>query len=99
MTLEVSPAFSFARANHVVRASIQADPDNRSVEIIAESWDLYRSCEIALNGDRAPRVNIVEFRSLPPGAYEITATLIGPGGRERAMVRLEVNVMSTGGSY
>jgi hypothetical protein len=57
------------------------------------------SSEIPLNGDRAPRINIVEFRNLPRGAYEITATLIGPGGRERAMVRQEVNVMSTGGGY
>jgi hypothetical protein len=99
MTLRVSPAVSFAPANLVVRASIQADPDNRFVQIVAESRDFYRSSEIQLDGDRAPRTNMFEFRSLPQGAYEVTATLIGPGGHERAVVRQLVNVMSSGAGY
>ena len=60
---------------------IEADQDNRAVEIIAESADFYRSSEIQLEGDKAPRTTNFEFRSLPPGTYEVRALLIGTGGR------------------
>jgi hypothetical protein len=96
MTIRVSPAVSFAPANLVVRATIAADPDNRTVEIVAESSEFYRSSEIQLDGDRAPRTSVFEFRSLPPGTYEVKATLRGPSG-ERAAVRQQVNVMASGG--
>jgi hypothetical protein len=96
MTLKVSPAVAFAPANLVVRAFIVADADNRAVEISAESTDFYRSSEIQLEGDKAARTNTFEFRSLPPGSYEVRARLIGAGGQERATVRQQVNVISGG---
>jgi hypothetical protein len=99
LTLRVSPAVSFAPTNLVVRASIEADADNRSVEIVAESPNFYRSSEIQLDGNKAPRTNMFEFRSLPPGTYEVKGTLIGPGGHERAMVRQQVKVMPSGAAY
>src|SRR5262245_59280713 len=92
LTLRVSPAVSFAPANLVVRATIPADADNRAVEIVAESEDFYRSSEIQLDGDRAPRTSLFEFRSLPPGTYEVKAVLRGSMGVERASVRQQVNV-------
>src|SRR5262249_20185377 len=75
LTLRVSPAVAFAPANLVVRTTIEADPDNRAVQIRAESDDFYRSSEMQLNGDSAPRTTMFEFRSLPPGTYEVTAAL------------------------
>src|SRR5262245_56837688 len=96
LTLRVSPAVAFAPANLVVRASIAADADNRTIEIVAESDTFYRSSEIQLDGDRAPRMSLFEFRSLPPGAYEVNAVLRGSAGRERATVRQSVNVISNG---
>jgi hypothetical protein len=99
MTLKVSPAISFAPANLVVRATIEADAENRSVEIIAESSDFYRSSEIQLNGDSAPRTNQFEFRSLPPGTYEVKAILYGSGGDPRAEVRQQVNVIQSGAGH
>lgn len=98
LTLRVSPAVSFAPANLVVRATIAADADNRVVEIVAESEDFYRSSEIQLDGDRAPRTSMFEFRSLPPGTYEVKAILRGSTGGERASVRQQVNVIANGGS-
>jgi hypothetical protein len=94
--LKVSPAVAFAPANLVVRATIPADADNRAIEIVAESDDFYRSSEIQLEGDRAARTNLFEFRSLPPGSYEVRATLVGANGQSRAMIRRQVNVIASG---
>jgi hypothetical protein len=94
--LKVSPAVAFAPANLVVRATIPADADNRAIEVVAESDDFYRSSEIQLEGDRAARTNIIEFRSLPPGSYEVRATLVGANGQSRAMIRRQVNVIASG---
>jgi hypothetical protein len=95
MTMRVSPAVSFAPANLIVRATIAANPDNRAVEVIAESEDFYRSSEIQLDGDRAPRTTVFEFRSLPSGTYEVKARLVGTTG-QRAAIRQQVNVIASG---
>ena len=96
ITIKVSPAVSFAPANLIVRTMIVADADNRAVEIIAESTDFYRSSEIQLDGDKAPRTTMFEFRSLPQGTYEVRANLIGAGGQQRAWVRQQINVIAGG---
>src|ERR1700737_2301517 len=69
LSMRVSPSLSFAPANLFVRAMIETDRANRGVEIVAESSDFYRSSEIELAGDQAPRTTTFEFRSLPPGTY------------------------------
>jgi hypothetical protein len=99
LTIRVSPAVAFAPANLVVRASIAASADNRRVEIVAESEDFYRSSEIQLDGERAPRTTVFEFRSLPPGTYEVKAVLRGSGGDERAAVRQQINVIASGAGH
>ena len=99
LMLRVSPAVAFAPANLVVRATIVANESNRAVEIIAESEDFYRSSEIQLEGDRAPRTSMFEFRSLPPGTYEVRAVLRGTRGEERATARQQINVMSSGAGH
>jgi hypothetical protein len=96
MTLRVTPAVAFAPANLIVRATIENNSANRSVEIVAESEDFYRSSEIELEGNTAPRTSMFEFRSLPPGAYEVRAVLYGVGGDARAEVRQQVNVIASG---
>lgn len=95
ITMNVSPAVAFAPANLVVRATIDADADNRAVEIIAESSDFYRSSEIELEGSKASRTTTFEFRSLPPGSYEVRATLFGSSGK-RGVARRQVNVIPSG---
>ena len=99
LTLRVSPAVAFAPANLVVRATIAADESNRAVEIVAESESFYRSSEIQLEGDRAPRTNMFEFRSLPPGNYEVRATLRGSRGEDRSTIRQRVNVIASGAGH
>ena len=96
LTLRVSPSVSFAPANLVVRAVIEADAANRAVEIVAESPDFYRASEIQLDGDRAPRTNTFEFRSLPSGTYLVAARLLGADGETRALVRSQIDVIESG---
>jgi hypothetical protein len=96
LTMKVSPAVAFAPANLIVRAMVVADPDNRAVEIIAESPDFYRSSMIPLEGDKAARTNTFEFRSLPPGIYEVRANLLGSNGEPRATIRQQINVIASG---
>jgi len=96
LSIRVTPAVSFAPANLIVRATIESDAANRSMEIVAESEDFYRSSEIQLDGDNAPRTSMFEFRSLPPGTYEVRAVLYGTMGDARAEVRQQVNVISSG---
>lgn len=96
ITMKVSPAVAFAPANLVVRAMIVADADNRAVEIVAESDDFYRSSMIQLEGEKAARTSMFEFRSLPPGTYEVRANLIGANGDLRACIRQQINVIASG---
>ncbi len=98
LALRVSPAVSFAPANLVVRATIPADSENRAVEVVAESTEFYRSSEIELDGARAPRTSLFEFRSLPPGTYEVRATLRAVDGHSLANVRQQINVIDSGGT-
>jgi len=93
VTMQVSPAMSFAPANLVIRARLEPYVNNRAMEVIAESADFYRSSAIELAGDRAPRTVTFEFRGLPPGEYEVTAAVIGTDHRRRALVRSRVYVM------
>jgi hypothetical protein len=96
MMLKISPTVAFAPANLIVRTMIEADAHNRAVEIVAESDDFYRSSEIQLDGEHAPRTTTFEFRSLPPGTYEVKATLLGSDGAPLATVRHQMNVIATG---
>ena len=96
LSIRVSPAFSFAPANLVIRTSVEPDEKNRSLEVIADSSEFYRSSTITLEGDRAPKTTMVEFRSLPPGDYEVTAMLIGADGHRRATAHAQINVVVPG---
>lgn len=94
MTMSVSPQVSFAPGRVVVRATIEKDEQNRAVEFVAESTDFYRSSTRHLDGDRAAKTTVVEFRSLPRGDYRVSARLLGPGDEIRAIVQRAVIVAS-----
>jgi len=96
LSMRVSPAMSFAPANLVIRTRLEPEADNRAMEVVADSGDFYRSSAIQLEGNRAPRTVTFEFRSLPPGDYEVTAVVIGADGQRRALARSHVNVIEMG---
>jgi len=98
MFMKVTPAVAFAPANLIVRAVVEADADNRAIAVVAESEDFYRSSEIQLDGDHAPRTSTFEFRSLPPGKYNVRAMLMGRSSEPRVTLQQQVNVMASGAS-
>ena len=99
LALKVSPVVSFAPANLVVRATVEANAENRSIEIVAESVDFYRSSLIQLDGDRAPRTSMFEFRSLPTGNYQVRGILRDVSGRELASIQSQVNVVGADSGF
>lgn len=95
ITMKVSPAVAFAPANLIIRTMIEANENNRTMEIIAESPEFYRSSEIQLDGAHAPRTTIFEFRSVPGGMYEVKATVRDRGRNTLASARQQVNVIDS----
>jgi hypothetical protein len=89
-----APTVMLAPGHLVVRTVIERDPDNRAIQVIAESPDSYRSSEVQLDGDTAPRRNTFEFKDLPIGTYEIHAVLLGSDGQQRALVVRKLEVIA-----
>ena len=96
LTMTVSPAVAFAPANLTMRARVVPDSRNRMLQIIAESDGYYRSSDIQLDGDRAPRTTLVHFKSVPGGVYEVSAILKGVGDEELAFARYALTVVESG---
>lgn len=97
LSMRVSPAVAFAPAYLTMRARIAPDERNRAVLIIAESADYYRSSEIQLDGERAPRTTLVQFGGVPGGEYQISAVLKGRGDKELALVQSTVTIVGENG--
>jgi hypothetical protein len=96
LEIYVSPSVAFAPANLIVRTVIEANADNRALEIIADSENMYRSTEIPLNGNSAPRITEIRLGQLPSGAYNVRAVLRGPDRQERGYAAADVNVIESG---
>ena len=93
LSLRVSPTVAMAPATLRVRTTVEPKDENRSIQIIAESEEFYRSSEVPLEGDRAPRTNLLEFRGLPAGAYQVRAILKGVSGKELASTNAHLNIV------
>jgi len=96
LSIKVSPAVAFAPAHFTMRATVVPDSRNRMLQIIAESDSYYRSSDIQLDGDRAPRTTLVQFKSVPGGVYQVSAILKGEGDEELAFARYDVTVVESG---
>jgi hypothetical protein len=97
LRLAVSPAQSFAPSNLNIRARVVPNAENRSLTIIAESEDFYRSSQVQLEGDHAPATITFEFRGVPSGEYLVSAALTDSLGRRRASAGQHVRVIGEGG--
>jgi hypothetical protein len=97
LTLQVSPTMTAAPAFIRVRAIIEANDDNRSLEIVAQSPQFFRSSTIDLDGRRAPPLTVIEYPNMPPGFYDVTAVLVGASGQRATETRF-VKVVATPGS-
>jgi hypothetical protein len=98
LTMAVSPVQSFAPTNLTIRVHVEPDADNRTLEVVAESGEYYRSSRIQLDGADAPRTISLEIRNLPGGDYDVRSALINRVGRERAAVRTQIVVLGSAGS-
>jgi hypothetical protein len=94
--MSVSPAQSMAPANLFIRMSIEPNAVNRTVQVVAESDDYYRSSEVALEGNEGPRTVLLVFRSVPGGTYEIRGIVADSKGRQVAYAYQNIFVMSSG---
>jgi len=97
LILQVSPLMAPAPAFVSVRATVEANDENRALEIVAQSPDFYRSSRVDLPGRNAPRLAVFEYPSLPPGLYDITGVLVGASGRRATVSRL-VRVVGMAGT-
>ena len=89
-----APTVMLAPGHLVVQTVVEPDPANRAIQVIAESADTYRSSELQLDGNAAPRRNTFEFKDLKSGAYEIHAVLVGSDGQQRALVVRKLEVIA-----
>lgn len=85
--LKVSPEMSIEPAWIIVQVRVEPDADNRAINIVAESADFLRSSYVQLDGEKATRVSVFQYRDLPAGEYEVRGVLIGRDGDQRAVVR------------
>ena len=99
LKLAVNPAQSFAPARVRVRARIEPSAENRVLAIVADGPDFYRSSEIQLDGDQAPKTVELLLSDLPGGEYEVYAVLIDAFGQQRARVHQPAKVISMFGGY
>ncbi len=88
LSMRVAPTVVMAPGAVTVSVTVERDADNRALQIVAESPDYYRSSQIPLDGQNAPRVNVFELKSLPTGLYEVTGVLVRTQGRRTVVQRL-----------
>lgn len=93
LSVTVTPLKSFAPASVRVITRITPDAENRSLALIADGENFYRSSEIPLEGDHAPRLFDLLLPNLPGGEYRIVAVLTDTAGRERAVANQFVTVL------
>lgn len=93
VAIKVNPQVTYAPANLFVRARVEARAGNRRLEVSAESLNFYRSSEVQLDGEYAPRVLFFQLNGLPEGDYAVRATVRGADGREIARAEVTANVL------
>jgi hypothetical protein len=93
LSMVVTPARSMAPATIRVRVGVEPAASNRVLHVVADSGDYYRSSEIQLDGERAPRTLVVQFPSLPGGDYVVHSTLFDENGQQSASATEEIRVV------
>lgn len=93
LSLRVTPNVSSAPSNLIVKATVARHPDNRWLQIEADSGTFFRSSAIELDGDKAPTTTEIRLNNLPGGNYTVVAVLKNNHGEE-TVVRQTVIVLS-----
>jgi hypothetical protein len=90
VTIRVSPVMARQPASLRIVATIEPDDGNRALEITAQSAGFATSSQMQLDGRNAQRVWETLFRDVPQGDYDVSATVIGVGGRRATASRVVV---------
>ena len=98
LAMTVAPYLAFAPADLRVRVDVARSAQNRSLLVVADSDDFYRSSEVPLDGEAAPQTIVVQFRSLPGGEYSVLGEVRDGNGRTLATVHQEVMVVPLRGN-
>ena len=93
VAVRVSPRIAFAPADLTVLAKLERHPENRVMEIVAESEDFYRSSEIPLEGELAAKATFVRFQGLPSGRYSVSVTVRGSLGQRLGISHATVDIL------
>jgi hypothetical protein len=96
VSMLVTPSVAFAPADLIVRTTVEANDENRALEVTAQSDEFYRSSEWPLEGGHAPRTARLELRGLPRGEYTIVAVLKGVDDEPIARTEQEIRIVSGG---
>jgi hypothetical protein len=96
LRIAVTPAFSHAPSSLRVRVKVDPHPDNRLLQIVADSEHFSRSSDIQLDGDESPITFQREMRDVPGGVYDVKAVLVDRSGKERASVHATATVIGPG---
>jgi len=70
-----------------IQVSVEPDARNRTLVVVADSAEFYRSSEFTLDGEDAVRTHWIDWYRLPAGQYEIQAVVHGTDGRRAAVSR------------
>ena len=99
LTLAVTPFQSFAPARMRIRAHIEPSAANRLLTIVADGSEFYRSSEVQLDGEQAPKTIEMYFSELPGGEYDVYAFLTDTMGHRRAIAHQSARVISMAGGH
>jgi len=94
LAMTIAPHLSFAPADLRVRLDVTPNARNRSLLVVADSDEFYRSSEVPLDAEDAPRSFTIQFRGLPPGAYLISSEVKDADGGRCAFVHQEIRVLA-----
>ena len=96
LSIQASPAISLEPTDIVVTVRIERDPENRALEIAADSDGYFTKSVVQLDGEQAARTTQVTLKSVPGGDYEVSAVLRRRTG-ESTTVQQHVMVTSRQG--
>ena len=82
-----------APADVLVYVTVERNAENRLLRVSAESEAFFRSSELSLEGEGSARINILRFRDLPPGEYDVKADVLGSTGQRRAVAFCTIRVL------
>jgi hypothetical protein len=92
VSVSVSPTVAREPARITVRVSIEPNPDNRGLEVVAESATFFRSSYLQLEGDRAARTNVFQYRDLPAGDYNVRVVVLDADGSEEGVAVTKLRI-------